>query len=317
MARVLRRFGDGLLWAVVAQEKHQDGELHLHVGIEVKKKLDITNKTDLDCLTGQHGNYQAMKNMIKTLEYLTKEDEAPLCHGINIQDVLLASRNHKSGKATLVAQQMMQGKTVKEVAEEHPGFFMMNRKKVEDYATYLETQSMKAKLKEWQVPDVNAMELPEGWYPELNRILDWLKDNVRNPNRPPGAKHLYIQGPTEMGKSSLINKLREYLAVYDIPQGEDFYDYYEDDIFDIAILDEFKANKTVQWMNSWLQGFPMTLRKKGCQQYKRQNLPTVILSNYSVEESYHKKTYQQLEPLLRRLQIISIDAPLFPLINMF
>lgn len=317
MAAVHRRFGEDLLWCVVAQELHQDGEKHLHIGLETKKKLNIVNKSDLDCLTGSHGNYQAMKNMIKTLEYLTKEDKTPLCHGINIQDVLLASRNHKSGKATLVAQQMKEGKSLKEIAEEFPGFYMMNRKKVEDYATYLEQQSSREKLKEWKALELNVKELPEGWFPELLEIVEWLKQNIRTPGRPLGEKHLYIQSPTAMGKSSLVNKLREYLSVYDIPQGEDFYDYYEDNVYDLAVLDEFKANKTVQWLNMWLQGFPMTIRKKGCQVIKKQNLPTIILSNFSVEECYSKKIYQQLEPLLRRLKVVSIDAPLFPIINLF
>ena len=172
-----------------------------------------------------------------------------------------------------------------------------------------------AKLKAWVVPQPDSV--PEGWYPELGMILEWLDLNIKGEQRALSAKHLYIHGPTGIGKTSLVDKLREYLSVYDVPHSEDFYDYYQDGVYDLAVMDEFKANKQLQWMNLWLQGFQMTLRVKGAQRIKKQNLPTLILSNYSVEESYKNKNQNQLAPLFRRLTVLKCEAPLYPLIELF
>lgn len=71
-----------------------------------------------------------------------------------------------------------------------------------------------------------------------------------------------------------------------MPLAEDFYDYYNDDDYDMIVLDEFKGQKTIQFLNEWLQGSPMTFRRKGSQGLKRSNLPMVIISNFHLGEIY-------------------------------
>jgi len=138
-------------------------------------------------------------------------------------------------------------------------------------------------------------------------ICDWLALNIKT-IRGPAQEHLYLYGATSLGKTSLIAKLRTMLRVYDIPPGEDFYDFYEDGKYDLAVLDEFKANKTIQWLNSWLQGHTMILRVKGAQKVKKDNLPTIIVSNYSPEECYTKTN--KISTLLRRVTIVNVKTPI-------
>ena len=69
---------------------------------------------------------------------------------------------------------------------------------------------------------------------------------------------------------------------------EDFYDFYADKDYHLCVLDEFKATKTIQFLNLWLQGCTMNIRKKGSQALKVSNIPTIILSNYSLDECYSK-----------------------------
>lgn len=95
---------------------------------------------------------------------------------------------------------------------------------------------------------------------------------------------------------------------------EDWYDDYEDGCYDIAIMDEFKASKTLTWMNQFLQGHPMHLKKKGVPGYlKRDNLPVIILSNYSPENCYNNVPPSHLDPLMRRLTLVVLDSQ----INLF
>lgn len=78
-------------------------------------------------------------------------------------------------------------------------------------------------------------------------------------------------------------------------------------MFKLTVLDEFKATKTIQWLNQWLQGSPMPIRKKGSQSIKTDNLPVIILSNYSIEECYSKASHDKIESLKARLEIVSVS----------
>lgn len=95
-----------------------------------------------------------------------------------------------------------------------------------------------------------------------------------------------------------------------MPMTEDFYDFYENNRFHLCLLDEFKAHKTIQFLNLWLQGSHLTLRIKGGQYLKTQNIPTIILSNYSLEECYHKADISKLITLENRLTIIKLTQPI-------
>lgn len=95
------------------------------------------------------------------------------------------------------------------------------------------------------------------------------------------------------------------LNIYWMPSMESFYDEYADDAYDLVVLDEFKGTKSIQELNLWLQGSPMSVRVKGGQRMKRQNLPMIILSNFSPAEAYGKCMPQQLAPLMARLEVVN------------
>lgn len=103
--------------------------------------------------------------------------------------------------------------------------------------------------------------------------------------------------------------LEQYLSIYWIPIDEEFYDEWIDHHYDLAVLDEFKGQKTVQWLNRFLQGGPMSIRKKGSQGRKTQNIPVIILSNFSLEECYPKVAENnsgRLDTLKERLQLVPV-----------
>jgi len=113
-----------------------------------------------------------------------------------------------------------------------------------------------------------------------------------------------------MGKSTLIRNLNNYLSIYYVPRDDgEFCDEYEDGIYDLIVLDEFTNKKTMQWMNQLLDGQTCYLKKKGGQILKKDNLPVIILSNFSLEQNYPRLNESgMLEPLISRLKIVNVQS---------
>jgi hypothetical protein len=96
-----------------------------------------------------------------------------------------------------------------------------------------------------------------------------------------------------------------------LPLGEDFYDSYNDDDYDLITADEFKAHKQITFLNEFVQGgLLMNLRIKGGQIYKKKNLPVIICSNYSIEECYSKSKYVAIDSLQQRFLEVPLISPI-------
>ncbi len=85
MARILEKWSGDIKWCVVTQESHQDGCPHLHIAISFSKKKDFKRPDFADFIAGAHGNYQAMKNELDWLKYITKSDAHPVLHKIDVE----------------------------------------------------------------------------------------------------------------------------------------------------------------------------------------------------------------------------------------
>lgn len=301
LERLISKYQGELTWYIIAEEQHADGTPHLHLALEFKKEFSTRKQDVFDFIGDKHGNYQSMKNQRKCVEYVTKHG-VYLSHGIDVS----AIRNKKKSLSAHVAKALMDGKSLEEIVNEDPGFFMMHKRKIEDFQQYVQSRNNKRTRLPWvpfldaDIADMDALSDRE--------IALWLNQNIRQ-KRPLKTKSLYIWGPPNMGKSSLIQSLGRFLSIYVIPRDEEFYDEYEDGLYDLAVLDEAKSTKTMQWLNQWLDGQVMCLRKKGKQYTKTQNIPTIILSNYSLEQNY-KKLYErnELGPLITRLMFVEVKS---------
>lgn len=300
---VKTKYGTNLQWVVAAVESHADGHPHLHIGIALKSRCNYSSPNCLDDIAGQHGDYRAMKNQRKCLEYITKCGNYQE-FGINTKTFLTAQANKQSGKLTLVATMVSEGKSLRDVDLVYPGIVLQHKKKIEEYLTWKQVEAQRQSLQPWKGLDMEAMTDPV-----CLAIGRWLDTNIKKP-RDHKQKQLYIWGPVNVGKTYMVMQLIKYLSTYVIPASEDFYDFYEDKMYDLAVLDEFKANKTVQWLNQWLEGSMMNLRKKGAQYLKVQNIPTIILSNYRISEVYTKVSADKLLTLEARLDVIEVTQRL-------
>jgi len=201
---------------------------------------------------------------------------------------------------------------LEDINMDNPGFYLLNKRKIEEYHAWILRLNLKKQKLTWT--EFSGADIADLDTQSERQIAIWLNENIRKP-RKFKQKNLYVWGPPNMGKSSLITRLSKYLSIYAIPRDEDFYDGFENDCYDLAVLDEAKATKTMQWLNQWLDGQSFYLRQKGKQYLKTQNIPTIIFSNYKLEDNY-KKLYEknELGPLMARLEFVEVTAfiSLFP-----
>nr|WAE43004.1 MAG: replication associated protein [Cressdnaviricota sp.] len=286
---------------LVCHEKHMSGDDHLHVLVQLEKSINIKDCKYFDFVAGQHGKYEPARNIRKSVEYITKKGDY-VSHGIDVE-AILKKEAPKSGK---IAQMIADGKSVVEIDGEDKGFFMMNKRKIEEYATWVKVKKAKEEKQKWVEFTEEQM---EGMNSSSRQIAEWLNKNLFK-TRPFKQAQLYIYGPKNMGKTTLIEWLTSFANVYLMPKSESFYDLYEDSLYDLIVLDEFRAQKTIQELNSWLDGSRMPLRKKGAQSVKEKNLPIIILSNYSLEGAYSKTPDEKLDTLRCRLEIVEVELQL-------
>ncbi len=278
---------------VVARECHEDGQYHLHVVLLFDGTKNFKDPKWADFLTSQHGNYQSVRNLKRCLQYVSKADESVLEWGMTIKEIIM----HQGTTAARVAKMCEEKKTLMEINNEFPGFMLMNRKKVEDYLMWM-IVTMKSPV--WD--HVFTLSSSEA----VQTITGWLNWNICH-ERQFKQKQLWIHGPPNMGKTSLIMELAEQIRVLPVTKTEKFIDHYQDGMFDLLVFDEFKGQRPITWMNEFLQGSPMVIARKGSQVMKMGNPPVIILSNFNVHEAYRHASRQALLPLITRLIVVEID----------
>jgi len=297
LMNIKETFKENLRFAVVSEEEHQDGTPHLHVALNLHKRIDWSTCTKMDALTGQHGNYQTSRSMIAVVKYVVKGN-CVVAHGINLDRYLSAA---KRGKSTAIAVNLESGSTLSDIKDMEPGFLLMHLKKIKEYMQWLNIESMKKQLIQPGEFSYASRSLAHG----SAVIAGWLQENLFSP-RDFKQKQLFIWGDPNMGKTTLINSLREIgVRIYYMPY-EDFYDTYDDECYDLIVLDEFKGQKRIQDLNLWLDGSHFPVRRKGIAPFlKRTNLPMIIISNYRLELCY-KVDDTRLAPLQARLKQVEV-----------
>lgn len=299
----------------VAKELHEDGFPHLHLFLEFAKPLSTRKRDYFDFLTDKHGNYQTCRSAIGSLKYVSKkgefEDYGALSGALAKQmsrkrgrgDDPAGEQDEKSGKKgkwALYAEQVVAGSTIEDLLEIDPGFVMMNRRKIDDFVGFME--SIRHKVVNEKHPGVIKY---TGEHLPTKQVVDWFNRNLLSGPREFKQKQLYIWGPGNMLKTTLITQLSTFFKTYWVPTLQNWYDEYSDNI-DLAIIDEFEGQKTIPWMNLFLQGGTTTLEQKGKHVTKRKNIAVVILSNYSMEMNYYPK---DVDTINLRVETVYVRTP--------
>lgn len=293
---------DDLEQCIVAHELHKDGSNHLHCFIKLSKMNCKRGYQWLDDLTGGcHGNYQLCRRPIDVVRYVTKGGDY-ISFGIDPKKYLeQVEKKASTGKVTDQFALMMKDNaelTIDDLDDINPAWVFRNKRKAEEYLLYQQTKRMKLVLLPWPTLSTDGLTGP------TLRITKWLIKNIRQ-KRKFKQKQLYIYSPPNMGKTHLLECLSRYLAIYTIPKANHV-DGYEDGRYDLAVMDEFKAHLTVQFLNEFLQGSVMSINRRFANTVKKQNIPIIFLSNFTLEECYHKKTEVELAALKCRFKIVEL-----------
>ncbi len=293
-----------LRWAIVSREKHKDGTNHLHAVLRFHKVYNSTKPTCLDFIGGKHGNYKVIKgSMADVVRYVVKDDDIAQW-GVDAK-MLLAARKTKAGygwhqvakmgeEEGMTFEKMRKDPTTKHMCWQH-------KKKIEEMLGYIALMKAREKPFLWK-----QLEVSEDWTEWDQDIGHWLNENIKN-ERGFKQRQLYIHGCANVGKTHLVETLKKMLNVFHIPR-ERYYDKWYNNTFDLAVMDEYKGNKNIPFLNEFLQGSSMALAKKGSQVIKAHNIPTIILSNYGLNDliMQEKLTQMDVETLLTRLEIVYI-----------
>lgn len=290
--------------ALVAQETHADGGSHLHVAVFLLEKLRVSDPHFWDRLTlsesgsSKHGNYMVMKNPKKCLAYCQKEDTAPLLFGK--VPTLSEPTTSKSAQA---ANQLISGSSLQEVMTLDPGFFLLNMQKIKAFHSYVSDIKARESLDLLTLPIVY-----NGTDSSTRTIVDWLNTNLFV-TRSFKSPQLFISGPPNSLKTSLVLKVSKHLSMSVVPTEEEFFDSYSDDDH-LVFLDEFKGQKRPQYINSLVQGGPFHLKTKGVfgGYVKKVNLPFIFCSNFTFDTCY--SSHIDTSTLKSRFLEVILDNPI-------
>jgi hypothetical protein len=258
-----------------------------------------------DFITGQHGNYQVMRNQRSSVRYCTKQgpwngDLGYIAFNIDPEAIL----KKKNGRFTLIAKRMQQGETIKDVDKSDPGFVLQHMRKLKEYQHHLSVERQRNVSKPPLVSNCFIFSAT----PQASdlEILGWILANLFL-TRKFKQRQLFLYGPPSTGKTSLLLALENYLRIYWMSSSSGWYDDFEEGAYDLIVIDEFKGMK-IRFLNALLQGTQLTIPRRGNDLKYRENLPVVILSNLDLEVIYHKTTATLLSALISRLQIVNVKS---------
>ncbi len=305
LTRILFKYPK-LKWVIVAHEKGKEGKNpHLHVVFWLDQIVIYTDPRMWDFVAQKHGNYQVAKNIVRVVKYVTKENDY-VTHGIDVPTWLKSHVTKNGASFELVAKLMQEGVTLEALDELHPGMVARNLQKLEKYSQFLQSKARKAaaaELEVWKSLDIGAMDL------DFREVGLWLNKNLNGSLRPMKMKQLWLWGSTNLGKTTLVTRLMKTHRIYWVPMEVNHLDDYSDEDYDLIVLDEFKAQKSITWMNEFVQGTPKLVYRRYRSYLKTKNLPVIVLSNYSVEGAYSKVNMfnpERLNSIKGRFNVINL-----------
>ncbi len=294
-------------WAIVSQEKHLDGNNHLHLVFWLKEKVVYRNFDFWDFLTGKHGNYKVVtSSILKVVKYVIK-DKNYVCHGIEPLTWITSHQTKKGASFELAAQLLKEGKSMEELDDMHPGMVARNLAKLQKYQSFLKSCKRKKAAKElekWKPIDISSLDL------DFRTLGLWINNNLAGIPRPFKMKQLWLWGCSNLGKTSLVMNLMKWFRIYMIPMDVRHLDDYEDSDYDLLVMDEFKGQKSITWMNGFTQGSPFPIHRRYHCTMKTKNLPIIVLSNYSIEQAYEKVNMfnpERLNSIKNRFEVINVN----------
>lgn len=193
-----------------------------------------------------------------------KEDSTPIVYGTipepSSNSAPRSKGTHTTGQqrklTDIIATSLQSGCSPLELSKQYPGFYLLNKQKVDNYAFWWRNTTRNQSYRVW--PSNLSY---QGADFSTQQLVEWCRLNIKC-KRDFKQKQLFLSGPPNSLKTTFLNILKEYCSSFVIPTGEDYYDLYGDPEPELCYIDEFKGQKTIQWLNEFLQGGDMHLRRR-------------------------------------------------------
>jgi len=303
---LLAAFPEQVKWAIVCRELHQDQTPHLHLVAKFKRKINSVNPRLFDQVLGEHPNIQSVRSIKNVLKYVRKSDDSPLEHGdVPSTEASTVNDFQKESKSDMVAKALISGATIQQIASDHPGYVLLHLQKMELFRTrmMMKTTTLPTLTSLVLLPDPT---MTTEAVQSSTSLVEWVRKNLLAP-RAFKDPQLWMWGPPNTRKTSFVHLLKKYYRVYCVPH-EEFDDLYEDGLYDLAFCDEWRNDlRAIGWLARFSQGDDMTLRVKGGQRTKSQNIPMIIASNFPINLSFK---LQDVDVVRARFQEVHIETPL-------
>ena len=296
--------GDRFDSFTIAKERHSDGEWeHIHCWMKFAKCFTCYPTTFDKVFPEKHGNLAVMKkgnvkkHQFYMLRYVTKGGEFldwPIdwdCRAWMLENTPASVKHvdscRKKTKRDDIATKIIEEDYSKpyNIAKEEPGYFMERSKQVQDFMEYVHEarEADKKKNTKWTV-----LQETKEWGPSWLKVIRWLNFMIRQPSHHIGRpRHLFVHGNTRLGKTTrLINPLKERLHCYMLTKDELQNMPWRDD-YDLCIMDDFKGQKSIIWMNEFLGSKNMLMRVPGGTHMRKTRIvPTIVISNFPLARCY-------------------------------
>lgn len=117
----------GLIAGVIARERHKDGSWHVHGYLKFDgehgddRGRTVLEHSELDNITGKHGNYQAARSETKVIKYCLKDGMYLQWGDIDIEN----NEKQRRAKKRMIGEKLINGETtVVEIVTEDPSLLM-------------------------------------------------------------------------------------------------------------------------------------------------------------------------------------------------
>jgi len=282
---------------IIGQEKHQDGNLHLHAIIVLKDQFSTSNARFADLTSSDgtiyHGKYERARNLKRSARYC-KKDGTFVVLGADITE-------ERTAVSAEIASSLMTGTPIMEIIREYPGFSLMNLRRIREF--------QEAILPPWtpgMLPPIRS-----DLSPQDSRILTWLGMNLHCPTpRPIRSKQLFIHGPPMMGKTTLFQLLCRRFRTYFPRTDGSYFDGLTND-HELIIFDDFRCNVRLGVMNMLLDGQIMRLPCRYRDFEKTVNIPVIVATNMVPDCCYSNVDRLSQDAFLSRFKIVEVTEFIF------
>lgn len=317
------QYGDNLKDLIVGEEDHADGGRHLHAMFELKKQTKLSSSTILSWFPEvsrpkgtNGGKFLTVKagprNLAFTYTYCGKEgDFIELNQGRHAEtkkqaESFLATTDKvqrqkqaqaeklEMTKMAMAATPATRESTIQAILEKYPMRQLNQFGQVKQLVDYWAQVNGKVKpTKKWEGMWVDPAWLAAVATPEMeeaaNKIAGWFNTAIGNKERAIRSKQLYLIGPPGCGKTTFVEKLKQYLKTFAWPRKEAFSDGWENFVYDLVVMDEFSGGIQVNDLNALIDGSTVKIMYKGRAAVdKVHNVPFLFVSNKTSQQVYHK-----------------------------